>query len=109
MQQMVPHSGFNTITEYPCPQRVITQPGRIVGVYITLLPQALEDIAAKITGWFQGREEVSLVDVGVSDKRGFGFILIEWIECDIDPLFLAILRDEEVVGDYTTYGRLLED
>ncbi len=106
---MIPHSGFNGVVEYPRPQQAITRPGQIVGVYITLLPQALEEIAARITGWFQGRAEVEIVDVGVSDKRGLGFILIEWIECEIDPLFLAILRDEEVVGDYTTYGRLLED
>jgi hypothetical protein len=34
---------------------------------------------------------------------------MEWIECEIDPLFLAILRDEETVGDYTVYGRTMEE
>ncbi len=106
--ELVPYS-FGSITEYPRPQASLsTIAGQAQGVYITLHPDALDAISAKIEGWFRGREEIDIVDVGVSDKQGLGFIIIEWIEREIDPLFLAILRDEEMVGDYTAYGRNLE-
>ena len=104
---VIPYS-FNGITEYPRSQQLPTIPGQAQGVYITLHPDVLETIAEKIAGWFAGREEVDIVDVGVSDKQGLGFLIIEWLECEIDQLFLAILRDEELVGDYTAYGRNLE-
>jgi hypothetical protein len=101
-------SSFNGITEYPPSQQVPTIPGQAQGVYITLHPEVLDGIAEKIAGWFCGREEIDIVDVGVSDKQGLGFVIVEWTQCEIDPLFLAILRDEELVGDYTVYGRNLE-
>lgn len=109
MQEMglIPHS-FNGITEYPRSRQLPTIPGQAQGVYITLHPDVLDDISEKMAGWFRGREEIDIVDVGVSDKQGLGFVIIEWLECEIDPLFLAILRDEELVGDYTVYGRNLE-
>ncbi len=109
MQEMgvIPYS-FNGITEYPRSGVLLTIAGQAQGVYVTLHPDVLEDIAAKIAGWFTGRPEVDIVDVGVSDKQGLGFLIIEWLEYEIDPLFLAILRDEELVGDYTVYGRNLE-
>lgn len=108
MQEMsvVPYS-FSGITEYPRAGASPPIVGQAQGVYITLHPDVLDDIAEKIAGWFAGRPEITIVDVGVSDKAGLGFLLIEWLECEIDPLFLAILRDEELVGDYTVYGRNL--
>jgi hypothetical protein len=84
-------------------------PGQVRGIYITLHPEVTEEITAKIARWFEGRDDVMIVDHGTSDKQGFGFLLMEWIECEIDPLFLAILRDEETVGDYTVYGRTMEE
>ena len=103
---LVPHS-FHEITEYPR-QPLVTIPGHAQGVYVTLHPDVLDDIADKIERWFDGRAEVDIVDVGTSDKQGLGFMIIEWLECEIDPLFLAILREEEFVGDYTVYGRMME-
>lgn len=106
-RQLTPYAsdGGDEITEYPSipPQR--TQPGQAQGVYIAVHPDALDRMVSQFTNWFANRGEVDLVDVGTSDKAGLGFILMEWIECEIDPLFLAILRDEEAVGDYTLYGR----
>jgi hypothetical protein len=104
---IVPYS-FNGINEYPRSQQPPTIPGQAQGVYITLHPDVVDDISEKIAGWFAGREEVQIVDFGTSDKQGLGFIVIEWIECEVDQLFLAILRDEELVGDYAVYGRNLE-
>jgi hypothetical protein len=84
-------------------------PGQVQGIYITLHPEVSEEIIRKIARWFEGRDGVVIVDHGTSDKQGFGFVLMEWIACEIDPLFLAILRDEEMVGDYTVYGRIMEE
>jgi len=66
-------------------------------------------ILSKISGWFAGRPEIDLVDTGTSDKAGLGDIILEWMEHEIDQLFLAILRDEEIVADYTVYIRDLEE
>jgi hypothetical protein len=106
--EVVP-SSFNGITQYPPSQAGLpTTPGQAQGVYITLSPFVLDDISQKMAGWFAGREEIDIVDVGISDKQGLGFIMIEWRECEMDPFFLAILREEELVGDDTVYGRNLE-
>jgi hypothetical protein len=75
------------------------------GVYITLATSNYEFILDKITGWFSDRDEVELIDHGISDKVQLGYIMLEWSEYEIDPLFLAILRDEETVADYTVYTR----
>jgi hypothetical protein len=56
-------------------------------------------------GWFRDRDEIELIDHGISDKVGRGYIILEWTECEVDPLFLAILRDEDTVEDYTVYIR----
>jgi hypothetical protein len=93
------------ITTLPQPQRrVITLPGQAQGVYITI-PGDYQFILNKIIGWFSDRDEVELIDHGVSDKVGLGYIILEWEECEVDQLFLAILRDEESVADYTVYTR----
>ena len=102
---LVPFAG---ITQIPA-SRIPAPPGRVQGVSITLHPDALEIIAEKMAGWFHDWDDVQIVDVGVSDNVGLGFVLLAWIACEIDPLFLAILRDEEAVGDYTVYGRRLEE
>ena len=105
--QLVPYS-FEGVTNYPQTQQPAT-PGQTQGVYITLHPEHRETILEKVMGWFAGREEIDLVDTGISDKVGLGYIILEWIECETDQLFLAILRDEEIVADYTTYTRDLEE
>jgi hypothetical protein len=107
MTQLVPYP-FHGVVEYPRTQQPAV-PGQVQGVSITLHPDHREPILEKITGWFVGREEIDLVDTGVSDKVGLGYIILEWIEREIDPLFLAILRDEEVVADYRTCIRDIKE
>lgn len=82
-------------------------PGQAQGVYTTLHPNAIDDIADKMHQWFETRPEVAIVDVGTADKRGFGFIPLEWMECIVDPLFLSLLQTEEFAADFTTYIRTL--
>ena len=78
-------------------------------MYITLRPEHREIVLQMVMGWFTGRNEIDLVDTGLSDKMGFGYIILEWIECETENLFLAILRDEDMIADYTTYTRDLEE
>src|SRR5579885_3857843 len=94
-------------TRYPR-QRPIATPNLANGVYIRLDPE-YEHILEKIEQWFADREEVVLVDHGTSDKTGEdGFILIEWNEFEVDPVFLGILDNDDQVIDYTMYSRELE-
>ena len=108
MQQLVPYGGIESITTYPRTQQAET-PGQNNGVYITLHPEHRQTLVEKIISWFAGRDEIDFVETGLSDKVGLGYIILEWIECEIDTLFLAILRDEEMIADYTTYMHELED
>jgi hypothetical protein len=100
---VIPYSSSG-LAEYQYTQQPET-PGHTQGVYISLHPDHYELILGKIIGWFEGRPEIDLVDTGVSDKLGLGYIILEWIEHAIDQLFLAILRDEEIVADYCVYIR----
>jgi hypothetical protein len=111
--QMMPYAGddlFTGVAEYaqPASPPEITRPGQAVGLYIMLHPDVVEGAAAKFQQWFARRLEVRIVDVGTSDKVHLGFVLMEWIECDVDQLFLDILESEEAVADYTLFGRTLE-
>jgi hypothetical protein len=111
--QLVSYSGnvvFTGVTEYAqlASPPALTRPGQAVGLYITIHPDVVEDAAAKFARWFGKRPEVHIVDVGTSDKAGLGFILMEWLECDVDQLFLDVLDDEATIADYTLYGRNLE-
>lgn len=83
--------------------------GRYRGVHIIMDADNLEMLTEKIESWFNGRDEIILVDAGCSEKQEVGFIILEWEECEIDPLFLAILRDEDIVHDYSLYIRDMED
>ena len=100
---VVPYS-FGRIIEYPRSQPV-TLPGQAQGVYITLAATDFQFILNKIIGWFRDRDEVELIDHGISDKAGCGYIMLEWTECEVDQLFCDILRDEEIVADYSVYTR----
>jgi hypothetical protein len=107
MQEMglVPHS-FDGIMEYPrAGQHLSALPGQAQGLYITLASPDFQFILNKMIGWFRDRDEVELIDHGVSDKQGLGYIILEWTECAVDQLFCDILRDEDLVADYTIYMR----
>jgi hypothetical protein len=90
--------------DLPAPQAV-AQPGKVQGVLFTVEAEQLDWIIDKIEGWFDDRDEITLVDYGQSDKQEVGIALLEWEGFEIDPLFLAILRDEDIVLDYCVYDR----
>src|SRR6266702_3480465 len=101
---VIPYS-IKGITEYPRSQPFAAIPGQGQGVYITLTSTDFQFILNKMIGWFRDRDEIELIDHGISDKQALGYIILEWNECEVDPLVLAILRDEETVTDYTVYTR----
>lgn len=100
---LVPYSFTGPVTTLPQSQGG-ELPGQVQGVYITLATD-YQFILNKIIGWFRDRDEVTLIDHGISDKQGLGYIILEWEEYEVDRLFCDILRDEEIVADYTVYTR----
>ena len=101
---MVPYPFTDVATLPQSPQGALLR-GQAQGVYISLISPDIQFILNKIIGWFRDRDEIELIDYGTSDKVGYGYIILEWLECEADRLFLAILRDEEAVADYTVYTR----
>ncbi|GCE49267.1 hypothetical protein EI42_05745 [Thermosporothrix hazakensis] len=102
--EIIPYSNPSAEEALPL-QLPPAREGAILGVYILLRTSDYQFILHKIIGWFAEREEVVLIDHGTTDKLGLGYIILEWLEGEIDSLFLAILRDEELVADYNTYLR----
>ncbi len=87
----------------PQPSGVET-PGQVNGVTVVVEGSKLEWILGKIDSWFVERDEVMFVGSGEGQKSGDGFFALEWEEYEIDPLFLAILKNEEIVIDYALYS-----
>jgi hypothetical protein len=103
--QLVPYS-FNSavLPALPTPVQTLA-PGMVQGVHFTVPVEAREGILAKVERWFADRDDVIFVDSGISNKQQFGYIVLEWDGYEIDPLFLAILREEDLVDDFTVYNR----
>lgn len=85
------------------PERMLQ--GVSCGVHIVTEVEHLDEMLTQFDRWFAGRNEIVRVDEGTSDKRGLGFVILEWEGYMIDPLFIAILKDERRVIDFTTYTR----
>jgi hypothetical protein len=101
-------SADGKLLEYSsCDQALLPLPGRVQCVYIMTHPDIVDAMADLFERWFAQRPEVSIADIGTTDKAGAGFIVLEWREAQVEPLFLAILDNDENVGDYTLYGRSL--
>ena|SRR5712672_952159 len=106
MAQLVPYS-FNSAALPETGPELVTD--TIQGVHFTVPTEHREWILEKIESWFDGRNEIVLVDTGISSKQGLGYIILEWEYREIDRLFLAILRDDELVDDYCVYERSEEE
>lgn len=95
--ELVPYRG-----KRPSIQRSL-EDGQSQGVVITVLDEHADFILDKIEAWFEDRNEILLVDHCTTEKHGMVHIILEWEEVEIDPLFLAILRDEEMIDDFAVY------
>lgn len=96
---------FRGTAVLPPPENVTLQPGQYQGVHFTMQAEQQEWVLEKIESWFADRDEIILVDSGTTSKGNLGYICMEWDGCQIDPLFLAILRDEDFVSDFAVYTR----
>jgi len=102
MTDIVPYT-FNT-DMVPLVQAQEMQ-GQNQCVHFTVVDQdSLEMLLDKIRRWFAERDEVILVDHGITAKE-LGFVVLEWEGYAVDPLFIAILQHEDIVDDYTIYTR----
>lgn len=103
---MIPYS-FNTPV-LPAPQQVQVLRGQYQGSHFsTVNPEVLDLILSRLERWFEDRDEVILVDHGTT-ASGLGFIVMEWEECTIDPLFISILKHDEMIDDFSVYTRDME-
>ena len=78
--------------------------GTYQAVHFTFPVAELGAFLANVERWFVNRDEVILVGHGTT-AQGVGFIVLEWEECEIDPLFLSVLELDEDIEDYSTYNR----
>ena len=102
---VIPYS-FTGVTSIPRLPQGAALPGQAQGVFITLASDDYQQFMVnKIIAWFRDRDEVDLVDYGMTDKAQSSYIILEWLESTVDQLFCDILRDEELVDDYTVYTR----
>jgi hypothetical protein len=99
---------FQTAT-IPLHDPIASQEAGFSGVHFTIQPDHALLILTRIESWFAGRDEIILVDEGACLKSGLPYIVMEWDNCEIDPLFLAILRDDEMINDFSVYFRSQED
>lgn len=94
---LIPYTGSAPEVQQPT--------GMVQGIIITLSPEddARLDLLSKIRRWFANRPEVTFIDHGSTDKQNLFFLILEWD--GYDPLFIAILEEEDAIVDYTIYGR----
>jgi hypothetical protein len=104
LSAIVPYGQLNKIVVIP-PQGQ-PQTGLIQGVFITLAEEHVDMLLAKFSQWFVDRPDVRYVDHGTSDKLPENsYIILEWHNTLVDPLFTAILQSEEAILDFTVYTR----
>ncbi len=96
---------FKSTEVLPAPQNITIQHGEFQCVQFFFPVEQLDWLLARLTRWFEDRDEIILVDSGRSAKSESAFIVMEWDGVQIDPLFLAILRDEDFIEDYAVYSR----
>ena len=102
-QEVVPYSENTDMASLPVQRESL--PGRCQVIHFTLVDaQSFSTLLGKVRRWFADRDEVVLVDHGTTGS-GLGFVVMEWEEYAIDPLFIAFLRDEEFVDDFSIYTR----
>lgn len=89
----------------PIPDDPKLLPGQYQGVHIIMADADREWVLGRIEEWVEDRDDVILVGQGTT-ARGEGFLLLEWDGRAIDPLFMAVLRHDDTVEDFSVYTRI---
>jgi cobalamin biosynthesis Co2+ chelatase CbiK len=79
------------------------------GVHFTFSPDDLKFMLTTVERWFKKRDDVILVGHGTTSKQELAYIMLEWDEHFIDPVFLDILLEEERIHDVTIYTHDMEE
>jgi hypothetical protein len=80
------------------------------GVHVTFLAAHAKDIQETIERWFAKRDDVILMSSGQTSKQEHHYLMLEWDEHEIDPVFLDILaQDDELIEDFTLYSHDMEE
>jgi hypothetical protein len=78
--------------------------GTYQAVHFTFPAAQTGQFLANVERWFDSRDEVILVASGTT-AQGLGFIVLEWEECAVDPLFLSVLELDDDIEDFSVYTR----
>jgi len=110
MADIVPYGnqGF-ALEQWPQSDLAISQKPGWNGVHFCFDPDDLSFLKGKVDAWFAGCGEIIYVADGDCEKQDLSFMILEWEDCEINPLFLAILRDEEKIDSFSVYFRAAED
>lgn len=74
-------------------------------VHLTCFEENLEPLREFFTELFAERNEIILVNWGVTVKQGLGYMIIEWEEREVDQMMIDMLRTQEVFLDFSLYIR----
>ena len=97
---LVPSFSSGRISRYPQP-RLVPAPNQRLGAPTTQPPMVVDERANNRESRFDGRLAVERIEGGLSDQQSIGFTILAWKAREIEPFFLALLRDEQSVGDFT--------
>lgn len=97
--ELIPYTGKRPRAQQPL------EAGAHQGVVILVSREHSQMIMDKIEAWFEERDEIIFVGSGQTAKARTSFIFLEWEEVEIDPLFIKILQNEEMIEDYIVYTR----
>lgn len=74
-----------------------------MGIWFTFEAKHLSSLLERVRAWYADRDEVVLVDFGITDKHELGCIVMEWEGYACDQLFADILRTDPMILDYCVY------
>jgi len=101
MMDLIPYGA----SDFPVSATRPLRAGLYQGVHLTCLEENLDQLREFFMRIFEERNEIILVNWGATVKQGLGYIIIEWDGCEVDQMFLDMLRSEEMFLDFSLYIR----
>lgn len=101
MEALIPYGA----SDFPASATRPLRAGLYQGVHLECLEENLEQLREFFETIFAERNEIILVNWGATVKQGHGYIILEWEECEVDQMFIDMLRTQEVFLDFSLYIR----